>query len=106
MHYTFGAVSGAAYGMLSHFVPITRAGRGALFGAALWAIADETMVPALGLSKGPAEYPLSTHVYGLASHLVYGMTTDATARSIGTLVNVGRIVGGLKAIASLLSELK
>ena len=33
-------------------------------------------MPALGLSKWPAEYPVSTHLYGLASHVVYGLTAE------------------------------
>jgi hypothetical protein len=34
------------------------------------------VLPALGLSKPTTEYPLSTHAYALASHLVYGLTTE------------------------------
>jgi len=30
----------------------------------------------LGLKKPPTEYPLSEHAYALASHLVYGLTTE------------------------------
>ena len=40
----------------------------------------EAVVPALGLSKPPTEYPLSNHLYSLASHFVYGASTEATRR--------------------------
>jgi hypothetical protein len=39
-------------------------------------------VPLIGLSKGPAEYPLSTHIYSLASHFIYGFTTEAVRRTL------------------------
>jgi hypothetical protein len=47
------------------------------FGAILFAGADELALPLLGLSDKPTKFPLSTHVYGLASHAVYGVTTEA-----------------------------
>src|SRR5215831_9326800 len=50
--------------------------------AAVWLIADEIIVPALGLSKPPTKYPLSTHASSIASHLVYGMTTEIVRREI------------------------
>jgi hypothetical protein len=39
-------------------------------------------VPLLGLAKGPTEYPVSTHAYALASHLVYGMTAEMSRRAL------------------------
>ncbi|HEV7398182.1 MAG TPA: DUF1440 domain-containing protein [Pyrinomonadaceae bacterium] len=75
-HYAFGATSGALYGAVSELVPAARVGWGLPFGFAVWLIADEGVVPALGLSKSPAEYPIKTHAYALASHLVYGLATD------------------------------
>jgi hypothetical protein len=43
---------------------------------------DEGAVALLGLSKGPTQYPLSTHVYALASHFVYGVTTEVVRRAL------------------------
>jgi putative membrane protein len=57
-------------------------GAGLPFGAAFWLLADEVSVPLLGLSKGPTEYPVSTHVYALASHLVYGVTAEMSRRAL------------------------
>jgi putative membrane protein len=79
-HYAMGVVSGAMYGTTAAAFPAASAGLGLAFGTALWLIADETMVPALGLSKGPMEYPISSHASALASHLVYGVTTDLARR--------------------------
>jgi len=79
-HYAMGVVSGAVYGATTAVLPAASAGLGLAFGTALWLIADETVVPALGFSKGPMEYPVSSHVSALASHLVYGVTTDLGRR--------------------------
>ena len=82
VHYAFGTLNGAAYGALAEVSPLARACAGTLFGAALFVVADEILVPALGWSKSPAKYPWTTHVYGFASHLVYGATTDGVRRMV------------------------
>jgi len=80
VHYATGGASGAIYGAAAELAPHLTAGAGIPFGTAVWLLVDETAVPLLGLSKGPTEYPLSTHIYALASHFVYGLTTDITRR--------------------------
>lgn len=82
MHYAMGATSGLMYGIASELAPITTAGFGLPFGAAVWLIADDVVVPSLGLAKPPAEYPFSEHAYALSSHLVYGLTTDLVRRAV------------------------
>ncbi len=69
VHYSLGASLGAVYGALAEATPIATAGAGAAYGTAVWFGADEMAVPAFGLSKGPAETPLSAHLSALASHL-------------------------------------
>jgi hypothetical protein len=82
VHYAFGIVTGGLYGALAEVTPQVTAGAGVPFGAAFWLLADEISVPLLGLSKGPTEYPASTHAYALASHLVYGATAELSRRAI------------------------
>jgi len=82
VHYTFGIVTGGLYGALAEVSPQVTMGAGVPFGAAFWLIADEVTVPLLGLSKGPTHYPVSTHVYAFASHLVYGMTAELSRRAL------------------------
>lgn len=82
VHYAFGTLTGGLYGGLAEVSPQVTAGAGIPFGAAFWLLADEVAVPALGLSKGPTEYPVSTHAYALASHLVYGMTAELSRRAL------------------------
>jgi putative membrane protein len=85
IHYAFGAAVGAVYGLTAELMPKARSGFGLPFGAALFVAADEVGVPAFGLSKPPQEIPLGMHVYGLASHIVYGATTEALRRGLRAL---------------------
>ena len=83
VHYVFGTAVGAVYG---EAMELTGA-RGVLvpglaFGAALFALADEVAVPAMGLSEKPTESPISSHAFGLASHLVYGLSTEIARRGV------------------------
>ena len=82
VHYVFGTATGGLYGALAEVSPQVTTAAGLPFGAVFWALADETAVPLLGLSKGPTAYPLSTHVYSFASHLVYGMTAELSRRAL------------------------
>jgi hypothetical protein len=82
VHYAFGTASGGLYGALAEVVPQVTTAAGLPFGAAFWLVADEVSVPLLGLSKGSTEYPLSTHAYSLASHLVYGATAELSRRAV------------------------
>jgi hypothetical protein len=86
-HYAFGATTGAVYGMAAEFIPEVTVGAGLPFGAAVWLVADEIVVPALGLSRGPTHIPLSKHSVSLAAHLVYGVTTDIVRRVARNALN-------------------
>jgi hypothetical protein len=78
-HFAMAGVTGAIYGITDGALPIVGFGRGLGYGAAVWAVADELMVPALGL--GPKEAPPKTHVRGLIAHLVYGLALDGMFRT-------------------------
>jgi hypothetical protein len=82
VHYAYGAVTGAFYGAAAELAPVVAAGAGVPFGALVWLLGDEGAVPALGLSAGPAAYPASTHVYSVASHLIYGLTLEVVRRAV------------------------
>ena len=82
MHYGMGASSAAVYGVLAEVAPIVTVGDGTGFGTGVWLLADEVAVPAAGLSKPPREIPLTTHVYALVSHLVYGWITETVRRAV------------------------
>jgi len=82
VHYAFGTLTGGLYGALAEVTPQVTTAGGLPFGAGFWLLADEISVPLLGLSKGPTEYPVSTHAYALASHLVYGVTAELSRRAV------------------------
>jgi len=82
VHYSLGASLGAIYGLAANTIPMADAGMGTAYGTAVWIGADEISVPALGLAKGPADTPLSSHASALASHLVYGLVTGLTRKLI------------------------
>jgi putative membrane protein len=83
VHYVFGTAQGALYGAVTELAGV-RGGLlgGVSFGAALFVFADEIGTSALGLSGKPTDYPLSSHAYALASHLVYGVTTEIARRGL------------------------
>ena len=76
VHYGFGAAMGAIYGVLTELYPVISAGHGTLYGEAVWLGADEFALPALGYAPGISERPVNEHVYGAASHAVYGAVTE------------------------------
>ena len=82
VHYATGGASGAVYGAAAELIPEVTAGAGIPFGTAVWLIVDEGAVPLLQLSKAPTAYPVATHVYALASHFVYGITTEVVRRGL------------------------
>lgn len=86
VHYAMGAGSGLIYGVAAEIEPLTTVGAGLPFGTAVWIVADDLVVPALGLSKPITEFPFSTHAYGLSSHWVYGFTTEVTRRAVRRLL--------------------
>jgi putative membrane protein len=81
VHYAYGSGAGALYGAAAEIMPSVTAGHGTLYGTGLWFAGDEVAVPLLRLSEPPTQTPATTHVYALASHLVYGLTLE-TVRSV------------------------
>lgn len=82
VHLAFGAINGAIYGVAAELDPRVTAAAGVPFGASVWAVADEGIVPALGLSRGPRETSAGLLAYGFLSHCVYGATTEAVRAAI------------------------
>lgn len=82
VHYSMGALSGGVYGALAEYCDATKAGFGTTFGAILFATADVFGVPAMKLGPWPDEYPVSSLANPLATHLVYGATTELVRRLV------------------------
>ena len=82
VHLAFGALNGALYGLAAELDPRVTAAAGVPFGASVWAVADEGVVPALGLSRGPRQASPGLLAYGFVSHCVFGVTTELVRRSL------------------------
>jgi len=55
------------------------------FGAGLWLIGDELVVPLLGLADKPTAYHPSRHAQSFAQHIGFGVTTAAATRALEAL---------------------
>lgn len=71
IHVLFGAMWGGLYGLAresARFPP-------QLFGAAVWMLGDNLLLPAFRLAAWPHRYSLKEHRYALGAHMAYGMST-------------------------------
>ena len=82
VHYAVGTTAGAVYGLAAEYEPDVTTLAGIPFGAAFWMVVDEGALSLLGLAKGPTAYPISTHAYALASHLVFGLTAEVVRSAV------------------------
>jgi hypothetical protein len=80
VHYAFAGTVGACYAVAAERLPSIRAGYGTAYGTAVWIVADEMIMPLLGLSRGPRQLPAGVHAYALAGHWVYGLTLESALR--------------------------
>ena len=82
VHYGFGILNGAMFGLLASRWRTPAILRGLAYGTALWFVADEVMVPALKLGPTFKRVPISSHLKALAAHLVYGASADVGWRTL------------------------
>jgi uncharacterized membrane protein YagU involved in acid resistance len=80
VHYGFGAAMGLVYGVGAVVSRVVTLGMGIGFGAAVWAGAHATVVPALGLAPSPLREPLAKEALELLLHLAYGLTVGVVHR--------------------------
>ncbi|VWX53134.1 DUF1440 domain-containing protein [Novosphingobium sp. 9U] len=82
VHYVTGTLAGAAYGALAETAPGVTRWRGLAFGLACATLIDQIAVPLAGFARQPLRYTLRTHLYGLASHAVFGLVTEAVRKGL------------------------
>jgi uncharacterized membrane protein YagU involved in acid resistance len=80
-HYAFSAAVGVGYAIVGRRFPLIRRARGGVYGTLVWALADEGVVPALGLSRAPRALEPGLHAYALLGHWVYGATLEGVRRA-------------------------
>lgn len=86
VHYGFGALMGAAYGVVSEYTTLPGIGFGTVFGTVLWLNTDLWSVPAVGFAKWPKDEPASAHLSHWLAHVVYATGMETTRRLLRRLV--------------------
>ena len=76
IHWAFGALAGAAYGVIAELYPQVTAKGGATFGLALMTVTHEGALPALGLSATPDKQEGREKRSEMATHVVYGVVCE------------------------------
>lgn len=77
IHHAIGAAIGMIYAVGSRSRPSWRAARGVAFGLAVWAGLEEAGLALVGLKPPPWRVKLIEHLFGVASHVVFGLALDA-----------------------------
>jgi uncharacterized protein DUF1440 len=79
MHWAYGILNGAQYGIVAESLPTPRIRYGLPFGAIVWA-SDYVILPAAKLYKPIWDYDAKTLANDLSAHLVYGLGTATALR--------------------------
>jgi uncharacterized membrane protein YagU involved in acid resistance len=82
VHFAFGGLAGALYGVAAAKAPNVSTAAGVPFGAAIYLGAHAAAVPALGLGQPVTRKPLKDEAGEFFGHLVYGIVTDLTRRAV------------------------
>lgn len=82
IHWIFGALAGAVYGVLVEYEPSLGAWRGAAFGITLNRITHESLLPTLGLSAPTGQQPTQERISEWVTHAAYGVATDSVRRAV------------------------
>ena len=77
MHWAYGILNGAQYGLVAGSLSAPRIRYGLPFGAAVWA-SSYVILPAAKLYEPIWKYDRKTLANDLSAHLVYGLGTAAT----------------------------
>ncbi len=80
-HYGLGAGWAPTYALLRRNTGLGPFAAGLTSGAAMSAIVDEGLTPALGFSAPNRDYPLATHIRGVIAHLVFGLAVAAATET-------------------------
>lgn len=108
VHYATGAGFGAAWALTRESFPRLRGPLGVFgFGIAAWVVGDGLLYPLFGLGAGPRSYPLKTHAYAIAAHLVYATAAGAVYEALRprSLALAGAALWAARADAMLLPHL-
>ncbi len=77
MHWGYGTMWGAAYGVIQATLRRRPVVLGPVFGSGVWALSYAQLVP-MGLYEPPWTYPAKTVATDISYHLVYGLFVGAS----------------------------
>jgi putative membrane protein len=80
VHYSFGAMAGATYGVLAEAFPSLTAGTGTAAGVAVYAAGHGATLPLLRVQEPPWRLPRAAVAWELTSHLVFGLALELGRR--------------------------
>ena len=83
MHWGYGILNGAQYGLVAGSLPAPRIRYGLPFGAAVWA-SSYVILPAAKLYDPIWKYDRKTLANDLSAHLVYGLGTATTLQMLSS----------------------
>lgn len=86
IHYSFGALSGGAYGVLAEAFPAAAAGTGTAAGAGLYLASHGSTLPLLRIQNPPWRLPRAAFVWEFTSHLVFGAALELSRTSLRRLL--------------------
>ncbi len=84
-HYGLAISWAPLYGLLRRTTALGPITAGLATGAAMSVLADELMTPAFGFSAPNLDYPLVTHLRGMAAHLVFGLAVAVVTETAWSL---------------------
>lgn len=82
IHFGLGAAWGPLYCWLRRHTDMTPAQAGVTSGVALSLIVDEALNPLLRITPPPHEYPASSHIRGVVTHVIWGLVCGAVAEPL------------------------
>ncbi len=91
VHYGNAAILGSLYCALIPASARRRFWSGPLFGLAVGLLANELLMPALGLTRKPRRYTTKMRLNGGCEHLVYGITLQLVSNKLKRRI-VNRLV--------------
>ena len=85
LHYGYGMLSGAAYGVAAARWPAARTAFGMAFGSALWLVGDEFAITVTGLSD-PRSRQAASHASALLAHILFGIVTEGGRMAVTSVL--------------------
>ncbi len=99
VHVGFGALWGVPYALLRESLPRPNLAIVLGYGAFVWMVSDNFILPAFKLAAWPQAYPAKSHAYAVAAHFAYAAAVFAAYESlrVGTWRRAPAILRGAAA---------